>query len=207
MNFIKGTGAIFIVLSIIASSCDKHLEDVKPTKDIYSQTVTGLPGLTTDMNDLRAAITSTQTTIATLPETATIKSLKTGLIDINSRIDGISSTLYTLAGQVKPSEALIDGLKDDLLTLITKVNADNEALKARMKVIGTSDVIYSTQLNALVRTNTSLIAQIHASQKCADNLINITGHNTQLKLVVDILKVQLAVAQISFGILLAIYMP
>lgn len=89
--------------------------------------------------------------------------------------------------------------------LIAKVTADNEALKSRMNAIGTSDDTYSTQLNALVKTNTSLIAQIQASQKSADNLVNFTGY-TQLKLVIDILKVQLAASQISYGILLAIYM-
>lgn len=205
MNFIKGIGAILIVFAIFASSCNKHLDDVKLTKEREYQTVEGLTRLVMDMNDLSAAITSTQTTIATLPETLSIKSLKTGLTDISSRIDSISSTLTTLSREGTATKALIEGLKNELLTLIAKVTADNEALKSRMNVIGTSDDIYSTQLNALVKTNTSLIAQIQASQKSADNLVNFTGY-TQLKLVIDILKVQLAAAQISYGILLAIYM-
>lgn len=205
MNFIKRTGVIFVVFTIIASSCDKHLEDVKPIKEREYQTVEGLTRLIMDMNDLSANITSTQTTIATLPETSSIKSLKTGLTDISSRIDSISSTLTTLSREGTATKAIIEGLKNELLMLIAKVTADNEALKSRMNAIGTSDDTYSAQLNSLVMTNIALIEQIHASQKSVDNLINYTGY-TQLKLVIDILKFQLAAAQISYGILLAIYM-
>ena len=58
MNFIKGIGAILIVFAIFASSCNKHLDDVKLTKEREYQTVEGLTRLVMDMNDLSAAITS-----------------------------------------------------------------------------------------------------------------------------------------------------
>lgn len=206
MYLIKRTGVILMVFAIIASSCDKQSVVIAPNdSNTPDMQVAGVTTLVVDMNNLSAAITSTQTTIATLSETSSIKSLKTGLTDISSRIGSFDSTLRTLFGEGAVSKALIEGLKTELLTLIAKVTADNEALKARMNVIGTSDDIYSAQLNSLVMTNIALIAQIHASQKSVDNLINYTGY-TQMKLIIDIEKVQLAAAQISFGILLAIYM-
>lgn len=210
MNFTKRTGVVLVVFAIIASSCNKHLDDFKPIINTTTygpnQSVAGVAALATNILTLRSAITSTQTTIATLPETTSTTALKTSLTAINGRIDAIWSALNTIALNGAPTKAIIDGLKTDLTALPAKVVTDNDALKAQIAAIGTSNDALTARLNELVKSNNALAVHITSVQKFLDTLRSF--HDlaaTQVS--VDALSVQLVAAQFSFDLLLATYMP
>jgi hypothetical protein len=208
MNFKKSAGIILMLVAIFASSCNKNSDNFKPIDVFHPEVIkiARVTQLSLDMDALRASITSTQTNLASLLDNSTATALKNGLTGISARIDGISSTLYILANQNEPSKAVIDGLKNELITLAAKVATNNDDLKARINVLGASDRINSAQLNALVKTNAALVDQINNAQKSLINLIT-PSNGAAIMVAVDVLIVQMNAAKVSFEILLAIYLP
>ncbi|MCX6222872.1 MAG: hypothetical protein NTZ69_18040 [Bacteroidia bacterium] len=209
MNFIKRTGIVLMVFTIIASSCNKHSDDFVPnnsnTPDIQ---VAGVTALVTNISTLKSTISSIQTTIVALPETSSIATLKASLTVIAGRIDTITSILNKLS-MSDATKTIIEGLKTNLKALPAKVVTDVNALKVQIAVIGTSSDIQAVQvarLNTLITASTALTGKIDFIQKSLDNLTNFQGFNAT-QVAVDALVIQMAAAQFSFDVLLATYMP
>ncbi len=210
MNFIKGTGAFLIVFTIIASSCDKQSHVVYPyhgTKlDVLAANFKGVTKLAVDAFELKDTIIHLQKILTTLPETISNTALKASLTDINGRVEGIFSTLNSIANIGTTSKGQIDSLKNDITTLLSKVSADDNILKTQISIFGSTNIIQSARLNALLKTNNALVVQITNGQKSLDNLITYSG-NTATQVAIDVLSVQMNAAKVSFNILLTIYVP
>jgi len=210
MNFIKVTGAILIVFAIFASSCNKQSTVAYPypvTKlDAFAAHFKGVTELATDMYFMRDTITHLQKILTTLPETSSNSSLKTSLTAINGRVESIFSTLNTMANIGTTTIGQIDSLKNDLTALQFKVAADDNILKTQIAALGSTNIIQSARLNALLKTNNALVIQIANAQKSLNNLITYSGDATT-QIAVDVLSVQMNAAKVSFNILLTTYQP
>src|SRR5512133_3880284 len=121
MNFLKRAGAIFMLLAIFASSCNKYADDFDQlnTKiDALAVSVQGVTQLTTDMAALKSQVTALQTAVAALPTKtqmdAGFAGVTTQLTAINTAIAGITSTLATVATTGTATKAVVDQLKIDL---------------------------------------------------------------------------------------------
>lgn len=206
MNFIKRTGAILMLVAIIASSCNKQPNIVDPYRgtklDVLAANFKGVTELTIDAIILKDNVSHLQKALTTLPETSTNSALKISLTAINGSIDSIVSTLNTMANNGTTSIRVIDSFKNDLTTLLLKVGVDNNTLKTQITMLGSSNIIQSARLNELLKTNTALVVQITDAQKSLDNLITSSGY-AATQVAVDVLIVQMNAAKISFDIILA----
>lgn len=174
LNFLKKAGAIFMLLAIFASSCNKYADDFKQlnTKlDALATTVAGVTTLQASITSLATQVTSLQAAVAALPKTADITALSASLAAITTKVDGLTATLKAVADAGTATKAVVDGLKTDLTALAKKVSDDNAAMKLQLTALGTSNDAQTTLLNSLITKNNDLLAAIAASQTAliADN--------------------------------------
>ena len=192
LNFLKKAGAIFMLLAIFASSCNKYADDFKQlnTKlDALASTVAGVTTLQSSITSLATQVTALQAAVAALPKTADISALSASLASITTKIDGLTATLKAVADAGTATKAVVDGLKTDLKALADKVKADNDAMKLQLTDLGTSNKDQTTLLNSLITKNDGLLAAIAASQTAliADNDVT-QASIAALQLVVDAQK-------------------
>jgi len=209
MDFVKRTSIILIVIATIASSCDKHSNEVMPCiyskLDVLASKFNGVTELCTDLAIMRDKITSLQKSIPTLDETSSILVLRKEVATIKSRNDSIASIVNKLATN-GTTRVLIDGLKDDLTALSIKVIADNDIMTSQIKRNGSANIIQTYLLNELLVTNNALVKQIANVQKTLNSLTAFSG-DSSTQVAVDVLVVQMNCVKVSFDILLANYEP
>ena len=211
MNVIKRTGVVILmVIAFIASSCNKNSNDapfyIGSKLDVFAAHFKGVVALTIDMAFMKDTITHLQKTITTLPETSSILALKNGLNTIKGRNDSIVSTLNVMAFNGTTTKAVIDSLKADLMVLSSKVSADNVVLTTQISTVSPTNLFLLARLNELLKNNTALVVQIASAQKSLNNLTAFSG-DTATQTSVDVLRVQMNCAKVSFDTLLATCMP
>lgn len=204
------TGVIIMVIALFSMSCTKHsASDIctyPGTKlDQLATKFKGVTELVIDLVVMKDTITQLQKILVTLPETPSTSALKTGLTNINDRNVGISSTITKLANNVTSVKAINDSLKIDLTALTSRVDTDDTTLKTQISKTSPTNIIQLARLNYLLKTNTALSVQITNAQKSLDNLIASSG-DTATQVAVDVLRVSMNCAKVSFDILLATYM-
>lgn len=200
-----------MVIALFSMSCTKHsASDIctyPGTKlDQLATKFKGVTELATDFYVMKDTITKLQKILVALPETSSTSALKTGLTNINDRNVGISSTLTKLANNVSSAKAINDSLKTDLTVLISKVDNDNTTLKTQISITSPTNIIQLARLNYLLKSNTALAVQIAYAQKSLDNLIASSG-DAATQVAIDVLRVSMNCAKVSFDILLATYTP
>ncbi len=209
LNFLKRAGAIFMLLAIFASSCNKYADDfdqINTKLDALATSVAGVAQLTTDMAALKSQVAALTTAIAALPTKtqmdAGFAGLTSSMTAITGKIDAITATLATVASTGTSTKAVVDQLKLDLAALADKVATDNAAMALQLSGLASDNVTMKANLQAIIDANTALALQITAVQDQITALVDATGTDATA-VTIKGLQLMLIDAQTSLNTLLA----
>jgi len=209
LNFLKRAGAIFMLLAIFASSCNKYADDfdqINTKLDALAVSVAGVAQLTTDMAALKSQVTALQTSVAALPTKAQMDAgfagVATQLTAITGKIDAITATLATVATTGTATKAVVDKLAIDLAALSAKVAADDAAIALQLTGLAADNVSMKASLETIKTANLALAAQITAVQDQLTALVGAGGTDATA-LTIQGLQLLLKEQQITLDKLLA----
>lgn len=209
--FFKKTGLILLAVAIIATSCDEYptptIGKYKVEQNEPDGTYASLPSLTIEISKLKSEITSTQTTIAILPESASLTKLKDGLTAINEKLESTITTLYKIADTGYASQVIIADLKAELLNLQTNITVDNATLDKMVMTIGSANDAISAKMNALVKDNNVIADKISPMIETLGEISCERNFETATQLAIDVLNIRVAALKLSYQVLLVTLLP
>lgn len=210
-NFLIKTLLILMVIAIIASSCDEYptpkIGQYKVQQNEPDKQYVGLVYLSIELNKLKSEITSTQTAIAIMPESASITKLKDGLTVINGKLDSIIATLYKIAGSGYANQLILEDLKAELSNLQTNITVENATLDNLVATIGSGNDALSARLNALVKDNNAIVVKISPVIEILDEISYDRDRDAATQLAIDVFNIQVAATKVSYQVLLATLLP
>ena len=183
LNFLRRAGAIFMLVAIFASSCNKYADDFKQlnTKiDGIAGTVNGLSALATDLATVKANVALTLAAVNALPTTAAVTKLQTDLNTANGNIISISTALTNLVTTVNNTLATKTDVTNAVTSIAQKVAADLTIQLANTKK-NIDDAVAALKLDNSGQT-TTINAAITANNAILEGLIkgDITANNAAI---------------------------
>lgn len=220
LNFLKRAGAMFLLIAVFASSCNKYADDFKQlnTKlDALAAQVAGVTQLSTDMTAVKASLTAIQTAVAALPQTSAITGLSTSLTTLTNnlaalatKVDNINTTLTSVANAGTATKAVVDQLTKDLAALNTKVTNDDKAIADQLTALTTGQgtltagqTAIKDQLTALQTANTALKDQLTQVQTALAGLAQTGSGSDATALTIRGLQLMLQAQKLELDQLLA----
>ncbi len=177
-----------LAFTLVFSSCKKYDNDFAALKDQIAALATQVAGVTALQSQLTATtaqVTALQTAVASVAtnqgtQSASLTTLAANLATAKTAIDGITTTLGTVAIAGTATKGIVDQLKLDLT-----------ALAGQVTTLGTTVNVNNT---AAIAANTLTLGKIADAQTSLNNIVTFEG-TLATQAVVNALGVQLAAQQ------------
>jgi len=174
LNFLKRTGVMLMLLAIFVTSCNKYDDDFQALKDSIAALdvkVNGVAQLQSDLTAAAAKIAALQTSVAGLPNTASIAALQTALTAITATINTIKTDLAAVATAGKATDVVIASLKTSLAQVIADMAKNNTAMDVKLAELKANLALAATKTD-VAAAQKAIVDQVVLSSASTDKNVN-----------------------------------